>query len=81
MALDTVCALHDEYVRVYWRNLSLDQMSVLFPRVVASVQNLETGDVDQEHTSTKDVASMVGRESDTRTRSDDLVGGDRDDGG
>lgn len=79
VTLDTVGAFDNQDVRVDRWNLGLDQVSVLFSGVVASVQNFEPSNVDEEHTSPEDVTSMVGREGDTRTRVDDLVSRDSSD--
>ena len=79
--LDAVCTLDNEDVRVYWWYFGLDKVSVFFPRVVASVEDLEASYVNKKHTSTEDMAGVVRCKGHSRTRSDDLVSGDRDDGG
>ncbi len=80
VALDSVSTFYDEDVRVYRWHFGLDKMSVFFSRVVASVENLQTSDVDQEHTSPEDVPSMVGGKGNARTGCNDLVSRNGDDG-
>lgn len=78
-ALHAVRAFHNEDVRAYGRHFGFDEMSVFFAGVVARVENLDTGDVDEEHAGAQDVASVVRGEGDTRTGGDQLMGGHRDD--
>lgn len=55
----------DEQVGFLAGDLGGDEMSVVFTGVVASEHYFETGYLDEEHGTTEDVASVVGRDGDT----------------
>ena len=78
--LDAIRTLDNENIGMYWWHFRLDKVAVLFTRVVASIQNLETSYVDEEHTSTEDMAGVVRCKGHSRTRRYDLMGRDGYDG-
>jgi hypothetical protein len=62
------------------RDLGDDEVPVLFPRVVARVQNLEAGNLYHKHARAENVAGVVGREAQATRHDDILVIVDRNDG-
>jgi hypothetical protein len=54
-------------------------MAVFFARIVAGVEDLETGDVDEEHTGTENMSSVIRCEGDPRAWGDVLVNGNCND--
>lgn len=55
----------DEQVGFLAGDLGGDEMSVVFTGVVASEHDFETGDLDEKHGATEDVAGVVGSDGDT----------------
>jgi hypothetical protein len=78
--LDAIGAFHDKNIRPYRRDLSFHEVTVFFTGVVACVQNPETSNVNEKHTSTQDMSSVIRCERNSRTWSDELMSRDGDDG-
>lgn len=55
----------NEEVGFLTRNLGGDEMPVVFARVVAGEHDFEAGDLDEEHGTTEDMASVIGCDGDT----------------
>lgn len=58
---NAVCALRDENIDLdVFGNRCRDQMTIIFSRVVACKEDLEPGDLDDEHGRTEDVPGRIG---------------------
>lgn len=60
------------------RDLGFDQMSLLFARIVARVQDLKSSNFNHKHRSTEDVSGVVWRKAQTARNDDILVVVDSD---
>lgn len=77
--LNAIRAFDDEDVGSDRWYFCFDEMAIFFARVVASVEDFETRDVDEVHACAEDVACVIGDKRHTGARRDLLVSGNGDD--
>jgi hypothetical protein len=73
--VNAIGTLYNENIRANWGQFGFHQVTILFSRVVASIEDFETGNVDQEHASAQDVAGVVRSKADTGADVNKLVHG------
>ena len=71
--VDAKGALADHHVGSHRRHLRHDQVPIFLSRVVASVEHLQTGDLDEEHGGAEDVTGVIRCETQTAGDDDVLV--------
>lgn len=65
-ALNAIRTFYNENIGSHWWQFSFDEMSIFLPRVISSVEYLQTSNVNEKHASTQDVTSVIWREGNTR---------------
>src|SRR5882724_5609756 len=78
-ALDTIRALDDQDIRPEGWYFGFHEMSILLSRIISSIQDFETCNIDHEHAGTNDVTRVVWRERKSGRRGYELMCRDGDD--